>query len=276
VTLTIAADLLRQAILRKWFLGLWLGITAVLLLLGLSLRMDVVEGALAGASLFDRLFSNDLPAAQVALRPVFTAATYVIFYGFTTFLIVATSDFAPALLLPGRIEPILALPVRRYQLLGGTYLGVLALATLAAAYGASGFCLLLGIKTGVWTFRPILAALLMSISFATIYAAMLLAALLVRSAALSAAVGAAVYLLGVVAGFRDGILSAWNEGVARALFAGATLLLPRISALGRMAADIAGARPVPMTALATLVLGFGLFVLATLALSVWLFQRKDY
>jgi Cu-processing system permease protein len=152
----------------------------------------------------------------------------------------------------------------------------LLLAMLAAAYGASGFCLLLGIKTDVWTFRPILAALLMTVSFATIYAAMLLAALLVRSAALSAAVGSAVYLLGIVAGVRDGILSAWNEGLVRALFAGATLFLPRISALGRMAADIAGARPVPMTALATMVLGLLLFVLATLALAAWVFERKDY
>src|SRR2546430_16817818 len=148
MTFTIALDLLRQAVLRKWFLALGLIITVILALVGMALRMEVVDGALAGTRLFGKLVGGDIVAADVALRPVFSAATYVIFYGFTGFLILACADFAPALLAPGRVEHLLGLPVRRFELIAGTYLGVLALAGLAALYGASGLCVLLGLKTG--------------------------------------------------------------------------------------------------------------------------------
>jgi Cu-processing system permease protein len=276
MTLTIALDLLRQAILRKWFVALGLLVTLVLLLLGASLRMDVVDGALAGAHLFGKVMQGDIAAVDVVLRPVFSAATYVIFYGFSAFLILACADFAPALLAPGRIEHMLALPVRRFELLAGTYLGVLALATTAAVYGAGGVCVLLGVKTGVWTFRPVLAAVLTSVGFATIYAGMLVTALLVRSAALSAAVGGVLFILGIVAGQRDRILTAWDEGATRTAFALVTGLLPRLSTLGRFAGDIAGGQAVGPGAFAALLGGFALFVLGALALAVWIFERKDY
>lgn len=272
----VAFDLLRQAVSRKWFLALGLLITLVLVLIGASLRMDVVDGAIAGTRLFGNVMRRDIVAADLALRPVFMAATYVIYYGFTVFLILACADFAPALLVPGRIEHMLALPVRRFELLAGTYLGVLALAALSALYGAGGLCVLLGVKTGVWTFRPVLAALLTSVSFATIYAGMLLAALVVRSAALSAAAGGVLFILGIVAGQRDRLLVAWDEGVTRTLFSVGTGLLPRVSTLGTFAADLAGGAPLALGPFAGMVAGFVLFVLGAMALAIWVFERKDY
>jgi Cu-processing system permease protein len=170
----------------------------------------------------------------------------------------------------------LALPVRRYELLAGTYVGVLVLALLSALYGAGGLCVLLGVKTGVWTFRPVIAAMLTCLSFATIYAGMLLAALLVRSAALSAAVGGVLFILGIVAGQRDRMLVAWDEGVTRTVFAAFTGLLPRISSLGKVAASLAGGENVGLGAFLALAGGFVLFVLGTLALAAWIFERKDY
>jgi Cu-processing system permease protein len=59
------------------------------------------------------------------------------------FGILSCSDFAPAMLTPGRIEQLLSLPVRRWELLVGTVLGVMALALGAALYGAGGLALLL-------------------------------------------------------------------------------------------------------------------------------------
>ncbi|HXU83974.1 MAG TPA: hypothetical protein VN914_21410, partial [Polyangia bacterium] len=113
-------------------------------------------------------------------------------------------------------------------------------------------------------------------SFATIYAGMLLSALLVRSAALSAATGGLLFILGIVAGQRDSIMTVWQEGVARSIFAGVTLLLPRTSALGSLAADLAGAQRVAPGTLVSLLAGFLLFVAGTLALAIWTFERKDY
>src|SRR6185295_66063 len=136
--LAVAADLIREATKRKWFLGLAIAITAVLVTLSLSLRMDVVDGALAATRLFGKLTRGPIQSVDVALRPVFMAVAAVVFYGGSVFGIIACADFAPTLLSPGRIEHLLALPVRRWQLLAGTFLGVLALSLAAALYGSGG------------------------------------------------------------------------------------------------------------------------------------------
>src|SRR5205085_5127352 len=128
----------------------------------------------------------------------------------------------------------------RWQLLAGTYLGVLALSLAMALYGASGLVAILGFKTGVWTVRPLAAAALAAASFATLYAAMLTTAMFVRSTALSAAVGGLVFIVGIVAGYRRSLALLFEEGVSRNAFNIVTLPIPRIGALGKICAEVAG------------------------------------
>jgi hypothetical protein len=272
----VAMDLLREAASRRWFLALGLGVTAVLGLLGLTLRMDVVDGTLAGVRLFGTALDTDIRSVDVALRPVFMAAAALVFYGGTLFMVVACADFAPRLLSPGRIEHLLSLPVRRWQLVAGTYLGVLALAALCALYGAGGLWVILGVKTGVWAAGPLMAALLASVNFATVYAAMLTVSVFARSAALSAGAGVALYVAGIIAGVRDHISPVFEEGLGRQSFETATLLVPRVSSLGRHAIDLAGGRPVEAQVLATLLAGFFVFSLAVLAVGTWRFEQRDF
>lgn len=275
--LAVAADLLQQALRRRWILALGVIMTLGLLLVGLSLRLDVVDGALAGARLFGSALGGRGPlAADVAVRPIFKAVSYVIFYGSTAFLVLACADFAPRLLAPGRIEYLLALPVRRHELIAGTYLGVLALGALVALYGAGGLVVILGVKAGVWTALPVVAALLGSLAFASLYAAMLAAAVVVRSAALSTAVGAILFVLGILSGLRSQILPVWERGLPRTVFAGLTLAMPRLSTLGETCAELAASAPVQVSALAGLLGGFFLFAGGALALAIWLFERKDF
>ncbi|MHB8876884.1 MAG: ABC transporter permease subunit [Myxococcaceae bacterium] len=274
--LSVAFDLLREARSRKWFLALALAITAVLVTLGLSLRMEVLDGALAASRLFGKVIHNDIRPVDVSLRPVFTAAAYLVFYGGTAFMVLACADFAPSLLSPGRIEHLLALPVRRWQLLAGTYLGVLTLALAGSVYGSGGLAVILGVKTGVWTLRPVVAALLSVASFATLYAAMLATAMFARSAALSAAVGVLVMVLGIIAGYRAEIAKVFEPGAGRAAFSAATLLMPRVSSLADASAKLAGSEPVDLGAMSRLLAGFFLFSLGALALGVWRFERRDF
>jgi ABC-type transport system involved in multi-copper enzyme maturation permease subunit len=274
--LHVAGDLLREALSRRWFLALFIGITLMLLTLGMSLEMDVVDGALAGARLFGSVLDTTIRSVDAALRPVFMAAAAVIFYGGTAFMIVAASDFAPSLLSPGRIEHLLSLPVRRWQLLAGTYVGVLVLSLVCALYGAGGLAVILGLKTGVWAWGPILAALLAVANFATLYAAMVASAIFARSTALSAGVGIALFALGIIAGLRDEIAPLFQEGLGRDVFRAATLVVPRVSRLGMAAIDVAGARQIDQLALATLTSGFLLFALALLAVGAWRFEQRDF
>lgn len=272
----VAADLLREAVSRKWFLGLFLAVTLSLCVLGLSLRMDVVDGALAGISLFGKLWDNQVMSVEVALRPVFGAATALTFYGGTLFLILACADFGPELFAPGRIEHLLSLPVRRWQLLLGTWLGVMALAAGCALYGSAGLCAILGVKTGVWTARPILAALLSVVSFAAIYGVMLAVPLFVRSAALSVALGFLFSVAGVVASYRDELSLLFETGFPRESFLAATYVLPRLGALGEAAVRYAAAQAVDARAMLAISTGCVLYAAAGLMVGVWRFERKDF
>jgi Cu-processing system permease protein len=272
----VCLDLLREAMSRKWFLGLFLAVTVVLFVLGLSLRMDVVDGALAGVSLFGKLFDSQVQSADVMLRPVFAAATALVFFGGTLFLILACADFGPELFAPGRIEHLLSLPVRRWQLLLGTWFGVLILAATCALYGSGGFVVILGVKTGVWTVRPILGALLSVVSFAAIYGVMLAVPLYVRSAALSVAVGFLFFVAGVIASFRDELGKLFEAGLPRESFEAITSVLPRLGALGVNAVRYSASQPIDSRAMLAIAVGCLLYAAAGLMVGVWRFERKDF
>ena len=272
----MAADLLREAGARKWFLGLAVAITLLLLALLGGLRLEVVDGALAATRLFGKALFTPIRAADIALRPVFIAASYLIFYGGMAFGLIACSDFAPALLSPGRIEHLLALPVRRWELLAGTFLGVLLLGLLGATYGAGGLLVILGFKTGVWTWHPLLAAALAAVGFATVYAGMLAAAVFVRSAAVSAAVGALLLVSGILAGNRRALLTTMSEGPGQLVFAAWTRVMPPLSTLAETAADVAAGSPVAVGQVGTVVGECALFTAGALAVAVWRFEQRDF
>lgn len=274
--LAVTLDLLREARSRRWVLALAAAATLLLAVTALGLRLEVVDGALAATRFFGGDVRTDVRAVDVALRPLFVAASYLVFYAGLVFGVIATADFAPALLAPGRIEHLLALPVRRWELLGGTFLGVEALVLAGATYGGGGMVLVLWLKTGVLNPGPILAALAAAIAFAPVYAAMLTAAVLVRSAALSGGVGLLVLALGVVAGHRVAIAELFEAGPSRALFLGVTAVLPRLSALGTLGPTAAGARPVAAGPALALAGGAVAFALAALAFGVDRMERKDF
>jgi hypothetical protein len=271
----VATDLLREAASRKWFLALGIGLTAVLGVIAFGLQMDVVDGALAASRLFGHLLSADIRAVDSALRPVFQVATFFVFYGGIVFGIVACSDFAPDLLSPGRIEHLLALPIRRWELLLGTFLGVLVLGAAGALYAAGGLTVILAVKTGVWSARPVIGALLATVAFAAVYAGMLTSAVFARSAAISAGVGVVLTVLGIVASHRTDLAPLFDAGWSRQGFLAFTLPFPRLSTLESACESIALARALD-GGFARLLAGFGAFTAALLAVGIWRFDQRDF
>lgn len=274
--LGIAGYVLREAASRKFILAFLVGITLVLLVLSLSLKLEVLDGALAATRLFGRDLDTSIRSVDLALRPLFQACAYVVFYGGILFGIVACSDFAPSLLSPGRIEHLLALPLQRWHILAGTFLGVMTLALCGALYGSVGLLVIFGVKTGFWTMGPLIAALLAVGSFAAVYAVMLTTATLVRSAALCAAAGFVIFVGGVIAGFRTPIARVFEEGLSRKAFLAVTAVLPRLSTLADASADLAASKPLEVKSLEALVAGVVVFGLGVLAVGLWRFEGKDY
>lgn len=272
----VALDLLIEASRRRWFLGLFGAITLVLLVLGLSLELDVVDGAIAGSRLFGEVLFEDVLTVNRVLGPLYLAAAYVGFYGGAFFLALACSDFAPELLAPGRIEHLLALPVARWQLLFGTWLGVVLLAAAGTAYGAVGLTVLMGIKAGAWTSHLLAGAAVGWVGFCALYSAMLTAALFVRSAAVSGAAGVLTLVLGVLASFRESIAAVMEPGLGRGAFQWAMLPIPRLASLATTAARLAAEQPVEAETVALLLGGCLLFSAALLSVAAWRFEQKDF
>ncbi|MBZ4399525.1 hypothetical protein [Myxococcus sp. AS-1-15] len=272
----IAGYVLREAVSRKFILAFMVGITLVLAVVALSLRLEVIDGALAASRLFGQDIRANIQSVDVALRPVYQASAFIVFYGGILFGIVACSDFAPSLMSPGRIEHLLALPIQRWHLLAGTFLGVMTLALGGTLYGTTGLVLIFGVKAGYWTVGPLVAGLMACVGFAAVYAVMLTTATLVRSAALCAAAGFAFMVGGIIAGNRQQIARFFEEGLSRDAFLGVTLLLPRLSALAEAAGDLAASLPLEVRSLGTLLLGVFVFGMAALVVGFWRFEGKDY
>jgi hypothetical protein len=271
----IAVDILREALARRWFLAFAIALTVIHLGVALGLRLDVVDGALAASRLFGNSIGGDIRPAQVVLGQVFEAATYTAFYTGLGFGVLACSDFGPELLAPGRIEHLLSLPIRRLELLLGTFFGVLGLCLAGTTYGAGGFFLILCAKSGVWTWRPFLGMYLATIVFFALYACMLCAAVFVRSAAASAAAGGLAFLAGIVAKQRDEIGALFEAGLDRGVFMALSAPLPRVAEVADAAAAIAIGKA-PADGLGHLLLGTLAFGVAVLSVGAWRLEGKDF
>jgi Cu-processing system permease protein len=242
---------------------------------GLLPELEVVDGALAATAL-RRCGEPGAQAADVALRPLVKGVSYVVFYGWLLFGIFVTADFGPSLLQPGRIEHLLSLPVRRAELLLGTYLGVLGIASAFAFYATGGVVLILYVKAGLFLPRLVAASGLAVVVFMAIYSAMLCAALFVRSAALSALVGAGLFILGLIAGERSHLLPMFSAGFSRSAFDLIIRFFPPISRFGDLGADYAVASGIDAPYLAVHLLGVLLFAVASLGIGLVRFEGRDF
>lgn len=272
--LLVAADILREAASRRWLLGILAAITLVVLVLAFALELQVVDGVLAGSRLFGQLLGDELRPVDVTLRPAFSALSWTLFIAGTLFGALSCGDFAPELLTPGRIEQLLALPLRRADLVFGTYLGVMLIAICASGYTGVLLTLLFGVKSGVWTPSLLGAALGACTAFATVYGVMLASATWVRSAALSIALGIVVFTLSCTLTVPS-VAALFDPGPKRLTFNVLTAWLPRNYLLGQLGPALAGAETLTFDTLraALASLAFGA---ACLALAVWNMERKDF
>lgn len=277
--LAVMLDLWREAMSRKWFMALGIAITLLLTVFTFSLQLDVVDGALAGTKLFGKVLSastDTLRPADQLLGYVFQGLTISFFYLGALFLCFACADFGPTLLKPGRIEHLLSLPLQRWQLLLGTYLGVVSLTSVFVLYAAAGSTLLLGLKSGVWTWTLVIGAGFAWVGFAAIYAAMLTSAVWVRSAALSGAVGLFVLIASLIASWRAQIEVAIDPGLPRTAFMAFTALFPRLALLPKMAAELATGGTFDSGAALRMFAGCLTFAAALLAVGTARFENRDY
>lgn len=273
----VAVDVLREALFSKYLIVLFSIIAVALVSLAFSLDLEVVDGAIASGKLFGGTLTGGKPMmAKEFLAPVFQTIAYLVFYMGLVFMIVAVADIAPRMLAPGRVELLLSLPLRRVELVVGTYVGVLCIAVAASVFAIGGASLVLFVKTEIFTWAPIAGAVCALIAFMTVYSVMLLVSAVARSAALSAGAGFFLYVAGVATSDRTFLLSLIRNGVTRELVAIVIGPLPRLKALADFGAEYALGIPVPW-ALALPVVGGCLAIVGFgVAVACAIVHAKDY
>lgn len=97
------------------------------------------------------------------------------------FALVWTASFLPAFLQSGSVSVLLAKPVPRGTLLAGKYLGAVLFVLFQASVFVVGTWLALGIRTGVWSPRYLLAVPVVTLHFAVFFSFSCLLAVWTRS-----------------------------------------------------------------------------------------------
>lgn len=274
--LHVATDVVREAFARKFILAVMILIFFGLMGLTAALELEVVEGALAAGRLFGLQVTGGITAIDVALRPIFQALIYGVFYIGLLFGIVATSDIASKLLAPGRVEHLLALPLRRWELIVGTYLGVLGIAAIGTGVTIGGVSLVLFWKAGFFTLSPAIGAGMAVLAFMAIYAVMLVATTLVRSAALAAGAGMSIFLFGVITSDREAFASIFRDGAMRTVVEWGIAAFPRFHALAKFGAEASGGESVLWTPFWPLAGATVAFAVGLVAAACFVVQGRDY
>lgn len=274
--LWVASHLIREAFARKWFLGLGIAMTLVLLGLMSGLQLEIVDGALAASRLFGSNLETDIQSAEVALRPIYRATGYLTYYGSILFGINACADFAPKLLAPGRVEQLISQPIRRWELLLGTFLGVVFIMSGCILYGAGGFTLILGFKTQAWSLGLLGTGAMACLSFATLYSLMLVLSIAASSTALSALGGWVLLFGGIIASSRESIAESMESEIGTFFFEGLTAALPRFATIADQASLIAAGQDLSPTSFVVMNGSSLIICFALLLIGIFLFEQKDY
>ncbi len=274
----VAADVVREALARRSILAILavLGLGQVGLLVALDI--DVVEGAVVSSRLLGELI--DLcdvgSSAGEAMRPVYRFLGHAVFHLGMIFGVVSTSDLAVRALSPGRVELLLSLPVRRADLVIGTWFGVMAVSLSGAVFAIGGFAAVPGLKVGSASLAPLFGAGAAAVGFGAVYAAMLLATTLVRSAALAGGVGMALYVVATATSARHEVLLAFERGWARDVAGVLLAPLPRLLGVAKAGAALAAGEALDGEELAIALGTTVCFAVACVLLAVHVVQRRDW
>ena len=278
--LLVAGDVLREALYSRYLIVLFGLITLGLIGLALSLDLEVVDGALAAGKLFGgdiaNLTGGRPTMASELMQPLF-AGMAIATYGFgLVFMIVAVADIAPKMFAPGRVEHLLALPLRRVEIVLGPYVGVLTISLCALTLAVGGGSVVLFVKAELFTFAPLAGAAAAFIAFMTMYALMLAVSTFARSAALSAGAAFVLYVAGLATSDRATVLSLIKNGITREIVSVVIGPLPRLTVLGNFGKDVAMGAPVLWSELLPVVGGTLALAAFCVLVACTVVQMKDY
>ena len=276
-------DVFREAAARWTLLAYFFLSTIFIVIFAFAINLDIVDGALAGAKLFGREVQMD-GDNPISIEKIVTGAEMTfsgIFYLLCTFLaIFATAHLVPRMQDKGTIDLYLSRPVGRVRLLLSRYLAGLLLSMSNVVYlmGAIGAIVLW--KTGVLHGRFFVGGLIIMLVIATLMAFSFLVGVFTSSTAVSIMTTYGIFIFSAALVGHDNYAAAvskeWQAWTIKSLY----WIFPKTAELAQATVAFVGGSDVPDKVARVLTpapfLTTAAFGVACLALSSWLFTRKEF
>jgi len=270
-SMALVRDTFREAFARKIFWAFFGCSTALIVFFLFIMRVDVVEGALATASIFGK--SGPTQSVERMVAGVHAAIANILYSVGMCLAVFASAGLISAVFEPGRIELLLSKPVTRYHILLGRYTGNVLVVATNVFYLIFAIWIIFGIKTQVWHAGFLFAGVMTLFVFCVLLTVSLLAGVLWESAAVSIIATFGVMVLSLIVSAKttwEKLLSSeWSRDVVRGLY----YVLPRIYDIGRINNNLITNQPITDWAAIWTTAAFGVVLLGA---SLVFFARRDF
>ena len=230
VFLALIADTFQEARARWLFWGLF-GLSTLLICIFLFvMRIDLVAGAVSfmGIESTSRRIWDIRKFVNVSYSWV-----SVVLYTWGTFLaIFASSGLIPSVLEPGRISLLLSKPMTRTTLLMGRYMGNVLIVGANDLYLIGSIWIIIGLKTGIWEPRFLLAIPISLFIFAVLLCVVVLLGVISESAALSVMVSVSLMLISSILAQHQIVVKLLDSEWSRNLWLTLYWIVPKFFDLG--------------------------------------------
>lgn len=277
-------DVMREAAARWTLIAYFLLSSIFIIIFASAINLDIVNGTLAGATLFGReahIHSrNEINIDQVVLF-FESGMSSIVLYGLCTFLaIFATAHLVPRLQDKGTIDLYLSRPTSRVKLLMSRYLAGLVLATTNIVYLFGSIWLIVMWKTHVVHPRFFVAGALDLLIIAALLAFAFVVGVITSSTGVSIMSTFAIFLFALPLYGLNRVSASfskeWEVTLTKTLY----WTLPKSFEMGQSifayvsGGDLAHAPNIQVSSAAYL--STAAFMVVCLALASWLFTRKEF
>jgi ABC-type transport system involved in multi-copper enzyme maturation permease subunit len=276
-------DVMREAAARWTLIAYFLLSTIFIIIFASAINLDIVNGALAGASLFGK--EVNMPQdRQISIERLvlgFESGFSAVLYFLCTFLaIFATAHLVPRMQEKGTVDLYLSRPVSRVKLLLSRYVAGLILAGSNVLYLIGAIWLIVMWKTHVVHPRFFLAGAVILFVIATLLAFAFVVGVITSSTAVSIMTTYGLFFFAIMLVGHERIAAAlskeWQAWVINTLY----WIIPKTAELGEAVVAYVSGNQVPERLQAALspmpFITTAAFGVVCLSLACWLFQRKEF
>lgn len=269
--LAIIEDTFREGIARKTILAFFI-ISTLFIIAGILVAAFADTSSIL--SFGENLNPDQKEAAAKSLVGFIQAGlaglvnTGVVFLG-----IFATASIIPHTLEKGNIDLLLSKPVSRTELLLGKMTGSILIVFFNVLYFILAMWVITSLKTGYWNWAYLLSPLSITYAFFVLYTVLMVLGITSRSTALSLiVVYLFVFIIEPILASREMIAEALNNETISDVLSVFYYILPKTTDIGAFTSmAILGDQLDWMP-----IWSSGLFAVAMIGLSVWIFRKKEF